>query len=211
MNVNKAYGNIQSGFLGKLLRFPGIALIVHWTFQGVLYMGWTERLYKISLDIMISFLMFIGFQSILHWKIALLLSLLTAHTINFFFNGQFWAVLKCFGLVHTADDEFFSYVKALAQRAGREPSIQALIAYGSLARKERTPNSDLDARIIRKPGLVNGIRACTFLMLERSRALLARFPLDMYVVDTPFALEKLRPDEREQRIDLIAQTKSSNH
>jgi len=207
----KSYGNFQSRFLSVIFRYPETALLSHWAFQGLFYMGWTERLFKIGSELLLIVLFVLVLQTVLSWKIALLVSFLIAHTLNFLFNGQLWAALKCFDLVQTPDDKFFSYIDALAHRARREPSIQALMVYGSLARNEKTLHSDFDARIVRKPGFINGVRVCVFLLCERSRALLTRFPLDMYIVDTPLAFKKLRVDEQEQAIDLIAQIKAVNH
>jgi predicted nucleotidyltransferase len=126
---------------------------------------------------------------------------LVAHSTNFFFNGQLWGVLKCYDLVRWERPRFEAYVAGMAERARGEPAIQALIAYGSLARAEWNPASDLDARIIRAPGWLNGLRACLFLMGERTRALAARFPLDVYVIDSLDTLGRLRRDEI--GIDLI--------
>jgi hypothetical protein len=203
----KSYGKLQSHFLSVIFRYPETALLSHWAFQGLFYMGWTERLFKIGLELLLIVLFALVLQAILKWQAALFVSFLIVHTLNFLFNGQLWAALKCFDLVQTPDDKFLSYVDALAHRARREPSIQALMVYGSLARNERTLSSDFDARIVRKPGFINGVRACVFLLCERSRALLTRFPLDMYIVDTPLELKKLRVDEQKQAVDLIAHTK----
>jgi predicted nucleotidyltransferase len=67
--------------------------------------------------------------------------------------------------------------------------------YGSLTRGELRPTSDLDVRLIRRPGLVNGLRACWFVLRERTRAHLTGFPIDFLVLDSPRLLKRMRPDE----------------
>lgn len=202
MKNNKAYGNIKGGILRWLAQQPLLAVLSHWAFQSLFYMGWTERAYKISIDILLTIIAYSGLQWFLPWQIALITGFVLAHTVNFLFNGQLWAALKCFGLVKMSNKSFFAYVQSLVERARREPSIRSLIVYGSLARGEKTDTSDLDARLLRQAGFMNALRACTFLLLERSRALFAHFPLDMYLVDNPKALKKLRSDE--QGKDLLA-------
>jgi hypothetical protein len=87
------------------------------------------------------------------------------------------------------------YVEGLAARIGREPAITAAIACGSVVRGEWHEAADLDLRLLRAPGTLNGLRSCWFLLAERTRALFACFPLDAYVLDHEASLSKLREDE----------------
>jgi L-malate glycosyltransferase len=190
------YGKIQSPAIKQALNYPLTAVISHWTFQSLFYMDRTERWFKLSLDLGLTVLLW----SVLHqWLTAFLI----AHSLNFFFNGQLWGLLKHYGLVHWAYDDFNAYVDELAQRARRESSIQSLCVYGSLARGEWNDQSDLDARLLRKPGPVNGLRSCLFLLAERTRALVKRFPLDLYVLDNDNPSAKLCTAEKSS--DLLAQ------
>jgi predicted nucleotidyltransferase len=190
------YGKIQSRAIKGTLNYPFIAVISHWTFQSLFYVDRTERWFKLSLDLGLTVLLSLPLH---HWLAAFLL----AHSLNFFFNGQLWGVLKHYGLVHWAYDDFNAYVDELAQRARRESSIQSLYVYGSLARGEWNDRSDLDARLLRKPGLVNGLRSCLFLLAERTRALIKRFPLDLYVLDNDNPSARLCTAEKSS--DLLAQ------
>jgi L-malate glycosyltransferase len=189
------YGKIQSRTIQRTLKYPFIAVISHWTFQSLFYMDRTERWFKVSLDLSSTVLLWLALH---HWLVAFLL----AHSLNFFFNGQLWGLLKHYGLVHWAYDDFNAYVDELAQRARRESSIRSLYVYGSLARGEWNDQSDLDARLLRKPGLVNGLRSCVFLLTERTRALFKRFPLDLYVLDNDTPSAKLCAAEKSS--DLLA-------
>jgi len=168
---------------------------MHWAFQSLFYMDATERWFKIGLDVLLTAGLGILLDRWLPWSIAWTIGFMIAHTLNFLFNGQLWGALKHYGSLHQTFEDFARYVDAFAQRAGREPSIASVLVYGSLSRQTWSPSSDLDARIVRQPGLLNGLRACWFLLQERSRALVQRFPLDVYVIDSPRALDKLRTDE----------------
>jgi hypothetical protein len=186
------YGKFRSRWVGNVLKYPAAAVGLHWVVQSMFYMDPTERWFKIGLDILMT-VVFVAIISLaLPFVPTLFISFLIAHTLNFLFNGQLWGVLKQYGLVTTPFDEFCAYVEKMAARAEREPSISSFITYGSLSRSEWSPYSDLDARILRRPGFMNGVQACWFLLQERSRALLARFPIDVYVIDHSSSLKKLR-------------------
>ena len=63
-------------------------------------------------------------------------------------------------------------------------------------RGEWKETSDLDMRLVRRPGVRNGLRACWFVMKERTRANMRRFPLDVFLLDDFSRLDRLRHDEQ---------------
>jgi hypothetical protein len=195
------YAKLESPTIRLLLRSPLVAVVMHWTFQSLFYMDPTERWFKITLDLVLTLLGGIVLCVWLHWQVAWLIAFVVAHTLNFLFNGQLWGVLKHYGMVSHTYEEFYRYVQGLGERMGRETALRYGVIYGSLSRRQWSPSSDLDARIVRYPGFVNGVRACGFLLRERSRALIARFPLDVYVLDSENALKKLCSDENAIRLD----------
>jgi len=195
------YAKLESPTIRLLLRSPLVAVVMHWTFQSLFYMDPTERWFKLTLDLVLTLLGGTVLSVWLRWQVVWLIAFMVAHTLNFLFNGQLWGVLKHYGMVSHTYEEFCGYVQDLGERTGREPSIWYTVIYGSLSRQQWSPSSDLDARIVRYPGFVNGVRVCWFLLRERSRALIARFPLDVYVLDSESALGKLCPDENAIRLD----------
>lgn len=195
MDKVSPYAKFKARWLRWLLRSPVVAVAMHWTVQSLLYMDRTERWFKIALDLAFTMVGGILLGRWLPRQIAWVIAFLLAHTLNFLLNGQLWGVLKHYGMVNLSFEEFALYVNAFRQRAAQESSIDTVLVYGSLSRQGWSPSSDLDARIVRHSGLVNGMRACWFLLRERSRALVYKFPLDVYIVDSQRALEKLRVDE----------------
>jgi hypothetical protein len=191
------YGKVASGVGRWLLRNPIVALASHWTFQSLLYMDATERWFKLGLDVLWTIGGGLLLNAWVSWPIACLISFPIAHTINFLFNGHLLGVLKHFGIIRTSYEIFAQYIDQLTRRACDESCIQSLAIYGSVARQEWSPTSDLDVRLLRKPGIHNGLRACWFTMRERSRAVLSLFPLDIYVLDSEESYRKLRQDERD--------------
>ncbi len=201
MNPKKVRGYANAS--SPLLAFPWIALVSHWVFQSLLYMDRTERFFKLMLDLLgtAAFSFFLHFW--LGWPLACAAGFLCAHTLNFLFNGHFWGIFKHYGMIHSTPQQFALYVNQLAARARREPAIERFLVFGSFSRQQWQPHSDLDARILPQPGVGNAIRACWFVLTERTRALFGRFPLDIYVVEN--GISSARLDASEQGIDLIQQ------
>lgn len=196
MKEGKTYANIDIGILTPIFRFKFVIIITNWIFQGLLYSDKTEKLFKILLDLMLAVILsnFISFSNSIY--LNCLFSFLISHTLLFVFNGQLFALAKNFDLVHSEPQRIIDYANGLRRRAFNEKSINCVLVYGSLVRGEIKTTSDLDVRIIREPGIVNGLNACIFGLFERSRALMYRFPLDMYVIDNELHLSKMRIDEK---------------
>jgi predicted nucleotidyltransferase len=191
----RGYAHVSHPVLQKLFRSPLTALAAHWLFQGILYMDPTERRFKLAVDAFLTVLAAVPLGLWLRWDLAWLAAFLLAHTLNFLANGHLWGVLKHYGAVSLRRPEFDAYLHRLAGRISAGPGIHWAGIYGSLVRGQWSPTSDLDVRLIRKPGTANALRACLFVLIERSRALLHRFPLDIYLLDGPGRLASLRHDE----------------
>ncbi|UCD41279.1 MAG: hypothetical protein JSV69_11970, partial [Chloroflexota bacterium] len=113
----------------------------------------------------------------------------------FLFNGHLWATLRYYRMADLNYDKFENYHRELSKRLYSESSVVYAAVYGSLVRDEWGHQSDLDIRLVRSPGFMSCMRACIFVLLERTRALLSAFPLDIYVLDDFKGLHKLRDDE----------------
>lgn len=190
----KTYANIDIGSLNPIFRFKIVALTLNWVFQGLLYADKTEKAFKIALDLALTSLVFISITDF-SFIVRLLVAFLISHTFFWVFNGQLFALLKNFNLVHNTPQRIIDYAGEIKCRASKEASINCVAIYGSISRGEISSTSDLDMRIIRKPGMLNGMRACFFGFAERSRALLNMFPLDLYIIDSKEHLFRLRNDE----------------
>jgi predicted nucleotidyltransferase len=178
-----------------------LLVFIGWVFQGILYADETEKCFKIIFDLGLTFSIFfitVNLMNTINLAIALVLSFLVAHTINWLLNVGIWCSLRGkYGMhvdgVGTTDLQ--CYAINMQKRIHSERSVMAAAIYGSVARGEAKETSDLDVRIIRRPGICNGIRACSFGLLERFRALICKIPLDLCVIDSTDHLAKLRTDE----------------
>ncbi|MDY6965774.1 MAG: hypothetical protein SVM80_07380 [Halobacteriota archaeon] len=178
----------------EYIRVPTL-ILSNWVFQCILYMDRTERAFKILLDLILAVILYFGFTPYSAPIPALILSISSAHTINWVFNGQIFVLLKNLRLTEIEQEYFISYADGLQRRINGKKSILFAAIFGSLSRDELRKSSDLDVRIIRRQGVVNGFRSCLFALMERSQAFLLRFPLDIYVLDDLQSLSKLREDE----------------
>lgn len=154
-----------------------------WLFQGVLYMDTTERIFKILLDILFFIPLYLVFRVYFYSSSSTLMAVMLSHTLNWIFNGQIFVLLGNLRLIKIEPERFSEYLDNLRKRISKEKSVLAAAAFGSLSRGELTETSDLDIRIIRNKGFINGLRACFFVLIERSRTFFSKFPLDIYVLD----------------------------
>ena len=187
MVISRLHYNLAKGNYPLYIKAP-ILLLSSWLFQGLLYMDITEKVFKLTLGIL-----FTGI--FVFWGINIKASMLISHTLNWIFNGQIFVVFKNLKLIRTPPQKIDAYIQRLKKRVEDEPSIIWAGVYGSLVRGEFKETSDLDIRLIRKPGLINGVRACIFVMRERTWATFNRFPLDIYVGDSFKFLEKMKKEE----------------
>jgi predicted nucleotidyltransferase len=184
------YANIH-----PIFRFKIVIILTNWLFQGILYADKTEKAFKVLLDLILTMFLYSFLISLSNIYLDLIVSLIMSHTILFLLNGQLFVLARNFDIVYNDPQRIIDYANELKNRASYEKSISCLVLYGSLVRGEIKPTSDLDVRVIRKSGVLNGFRACMFGLKERSRALFLKFPLDMYVIDSPKSLLKMRADE----------------
>lgn len=167
-----------------------VVVLSSWIFQGLLYMDATERFFKILLNALLFFPFYLIFKIYAPTILSIVLALVLAHTLNWIFNGKIFVALKHLKVTKTQRKQFIQYLVNLKRKVKKENSILAVATFGSLSRKELKNISDLDVKIIRKPGIVNGFRSCFFVFLEKSKASLSKFPLDIYVLDSANSLLK---------------------
>lgn len=171
-------------------------------FQGVFYMDRTERALTIGLTLFGG----VVFDRLLpQSRFHLLQSFGGAHLLNFLLNGQPWVLLNHRlrpGAIHTSQRAFDEWMDRLQRVGNVHDSIALVAVYGPPARPEDSlgPNSDLDVRVVRYPGFMNGVLATLLICRERIRANLSLFPLDIYVFDSMDSLEQLRADETPKRL-----------
>lgn len=181
-------------YLPKPIRYS-IVVVANWLFHGFLYMDITERAFFLTIDLALFVPLFLVFLSVASLFFSVILAAIIAHTLHFFFNGHFYVLLKNLGHSEIGFVRLKDYMNGLVKRANGKNEILAIAAYGSLSRHQLSESSDLDVRIVRQDGAINGLKACTFTFMERGRALLRKIPLDVYTCDGFRSLTKIDPSE----------------
>ena len=171
-----------------ILSSPIPVLLRYWLVQGVMYMNWVERLHRFSLEALLVVLLawLLGFFGAGMW--AWVAAFLLGHTLNGIFNGHPFAVLAHDAGVHSVcyyrdRDRFITYVEDMQTRLDRaQPDYLAgALIFGSIVRGVFRETSDLDVRYIPMPGFLNALKTAHMVFLERFRATLKGFPMDLYM------------------------------
>jgi len=97
--------------------------------------------------------------------------------------------------MNPGNEKTLLYLKDMKRRFANYECVTGVMIYGSLSRGVWHDKSDLDTRILRKPGLFNGFKCYLLVHIERLRALYYRQPLDMYMADNVNFLNLMRDDE----------------
>ncbi|GAM10719.1 hypothetical protein OR1_03012 [Geobacter sp. OR-1] len=160
----------------------------YWLFQGMLYMDRREAAFKIFLDSIL-----VGLLVVLHVNIVV--SILIAHSINMFINGHLYVLRKNIGKCHSNPKDFIAYVEKMYLRIQGIKFLTGAAAYGSLSRNEFKSSSDYDLRVFPANNATSWLKAVVWVFIERFRALLHGFPLDIYAFNLEVHDRKIRSDE----------------
>ncbi len=174
-----------------------------WLHQAITYMDSGERAFRLTIELAEFALMWAVLQQIVSLDVTFawaypVLAALVVHTFNWITNSNIWALLLFSfpSLSNKGEAATCAYLNAMAQRLEGERSVVGLALFGSAARSEWHNRSDIDMRIVRRPGNLSLLRAASVTVRERWLALLARQPLDLYLADDVTFLRRMRADER---------------
>lgn len=176
-------------------------LLKNWIHQSLFYMDTTERAFCVGFELLEIFVINILLSRLYGCEVSkfwiLIASFLVVHTINWVFNGNWWAcILFAFpNLRNPGEVKTCNYLNAMGMRLNKSTSISGVLIFGSLARGMWHDRSDIDLRILRRQGILNAIVAFGVITRERVFAFLKRQPLDMYLADDMNFLLNMRRDE----------------
>ena len=175
-------------------------IINNWLHQGFLYLDLTEKICRVFFELISFFvayviLSFFGLDSSIILKC--LLSFVIGHSFNWIFNDNFWTCLMFTfpSIKNPGNIKTINYLSKLQLRLRKHYCVSACLIFGSVSRGVWHDKSDLDVRILRRPGFLNGICCYFIVWFERVIAVFYRQPLDLYMVDRISFLDKMRNDE----------------
>lgn len=172
----------------------------NWLHQAVTYMDLGELSFRVILEffeiVLVLFVMqfLIGDDQVM---LALFLSFIVVHTWNWVTNGLFWALMifTIPSLENPGAERTVSYLTSMKKRMKKSNCISGVAIYGSVSRGKWHNKSDIDIRLLRRPGLKSLICAGWLTMKERMRAFLHKQPMDLFLADDVDFLQKMRSDE----------------
>lgn len=190
----KPQGRLEGSWLGGLLATRVAVVATNWVFQGMRYMGAYEVLVKLLIDVIAGSMIYVAIGLSEVWTRALVSGAI-AHTVNWVFNGHLFVLLRYVAPVAKTQEQFSDYVAKLARWAERAESIDAVAIYGSYCRGELHEHSDLDVRMLARPGWRNGLCGALRAVQLRFCALFGAIPLDVYCYSSLRFVTSLRASE----------------
>ncbi|MDG1773428.1 MAG: hypothetical protein P8H32_08355 [Oceanicoccus sp.] len=184
----------KPGGLPKLINIPR-----NWAHQAISYLDRGELYFRIISQVLETALVYY----LLAWLLALdswiifAIAFVIVHTLNWIFNSTFWAIIIFTfpWLRNPGEKATCDFLNDMAVRLRKSESIVGMAMYGSVTRKVWHDRSDLDMRIVRKPGLKYWLPANLIMLRERIIATMAIQPMDMFLADGVKFLGLLRADE----------------
>ena len=196
------------GGLPKFINIPR-----NWLHQALTYMDTGELVFRIIIETIEILMLYLFINAVLDlpYYASLGVSIIIVHTWNWVTNCLFWVVIiQTFpNLRNPGADRSVDYLNRMARRLKKYNCISGMAVYGSISRNAWHDRSDIDMRILRRPGMSSLVQAALLIMGERFRAFLNSQPLDLYLADDIDFLASLRSDEiplflikRDERLDM---------
>lgn len=163
----------KNNILTAFLNFKAIVLISNLIFQGIPYMTTGEKIYKVSITLIFTFIINFLLNNVY-------LSFLIGHIINYIINGQFYVVYRYLSKNETMNKEkLYSYITFIEKVTVFFKPLD-IIYTGSFARGQMSRQSDLDIRIYHRQGIVNSLKCYFMATFLRLTAIFMKFPIDVY-------------------------------
>jgi hypothetical protein len=169
-------------------------LIKSWMFQGYLDLSVNEKIYKIMFDL--SFIV-IAMAMVDFSFITILISFLIIHSINWVTNDHFMDNMYHLGLFKMNENKMKKSIMILSKIIAKQDMIIFAGIYGRPARGEPIRSaSDIDLRIIIKPGFNRRFKACFLGHYIRSVASFKLIPVDLNIWNNLSDLKRMRKEEK---------------
>ncbi|NOX08335.1 MAG: hypothetical protein GXP22_02390 [Gammaproteobacteria bacterium] len=191
----KPQGKLEGTFLGTILKTRIAVIASNWVFQCMRYMNIYELSLKLLIDLVFVVIIMSFFMEGIPFGLALLISLVIAHTINWIINGHIFVLMRYVAPVPKTEQHFEDFIVKMKSAAMTWDSIDGVAIYGSYCRGSLHKFSDLDVRVLTHPGVMNAIYGALFCFYQRLIAFFDIFPLDIYCCDKMEFLDQLRDDE----------------
>lgn len=178
----------EKSWLYRLLSLKIVVFITSLLFQGMRYMTWGERTYKLSITVIFTLLFLV-------LGAPYLVAILAGHALNYILNGQFYVTYRYLWSKGIMDmNNLDSFLRIITKTAERSRLKDALII-GSFCRGTMSSTSDLDIRLYHRPGLRSALKAYLGATYLRFIGIIHGFPIDVYCFSDVRFLDKISAKE----------------
>lgn len=194
MKEKKLPSFVRNPFVYRLFQSKPGRLLSNWAMQGMLYMNPVEIVYKLLLDVVMTIPVWMLLPPYKEpWRV--LSAWIIAHTVNWIINCQPIALLWHLDWGKNDAQHFIRYIEGLNRRIQGRSYLAAAASFGGLSKGQYKDTSDIDIRFVLKAGWIQRLRAANYCFIERVRAAINRFPLDLYAFDLAEMKNKMNDDE----------------
>ena len=185
--------NSKNVLLNLLTNNLAFVIFKSWLAQGFIDLSIEEKLYKIILNLFIIGFLF-SFMPVTFVNIIFVL--LIAQTVNWITNDHFMDNMCHLNLIKNNNTKMFHDLLLLKTKLSRFSFIDFAGVYGRIARGESIhTGSDIDIRIIRKPGFFNAVKSAFVGHYLRTLAIFCLIPIDLQMWNKASDLNRMRKDE----------------
>lgn len=178
----------KDDWLHRLLSLKIAVFLTSLIFQGMRYMTWGERTYKITVTFIFA-LVFLAFG------FSLFVALFFGHVLNYLLNGQFYVTYRYLWSKGIMDRNNLDYFLRLITTISKRWGLRDVLIIGSFCRGSMSVRSDLDIRLFHESGVLPSIRAYWCASYLRFIAITRSFPIDVYCFSNVNFLDKIDPKE----------------
>ncbi len=178
----------EKSLFKRLLSQKWVVLASNLVFQGMRYMTWGERAYKLSITLLFGFIINLLIHNIM-------ISLVIGHLLNYILNGQFYVVFRYLSSKQVMSKEDLEEFIGLMKKEIETFHPLDVLVIGSFCRGKMSKTSDLDIRIYHKPDFLSSLKAYIMATRLRFYGLLYKFPIDVYCFSDLTFLDKISKSE----------------
>lgn len=178
----------NNSIIDKLLSSKIIVFSSNIVFQGMRYMSLGEKIYKISITIILFLLLNLVISNFIF-------SIILAHLLNYILNGQYYVVFRYLSSKQVMSKKDLDEYLALIKKEMLNAEVKDILIIGSFSRGKMSGTSDLDIRIYHENTFKASIKAYFFATRLRFYGLIMKFPIDVYCFSDLKFMDKIRKDE----------------
>lgn len=178
----------DKSLLSKILSLKIVVFLSNIVFQGIRYMSFGEKIYKISITVIFTILVNLLVKNIL-------ISLIVGHLLNYILNGQFYVVFRYLSRNQTMSrEDLEQYIEVIEKLIKIFKPLDVLVI-GSFCRGKMSKTSDLDIRLYHKKDVISSLKAYLMATILRFLGLWMKFPIDIFCFSDLRFLDKISKDE----------------